>query len=154
MHERLDGDRYQVMAETILGSYPAANLGDPVIYVRALRELLMSYPAKVAMAIASPRNGIVTRCKFPPSMAEVAEMAAPMVAEMQREIDRHDEGRKQIEYRSSSDSTPEERAEAIAKWEQVKAGMLLNMKASRKVSGKPLFRQYDAIRGTRKEPAQ
>ena len=108
-----DAETCQQVAEMLVGSYPNANPGDPATYMRAMRALLGGYPATVVAAIANPRTGIVTKCKFPPTMAEIEEFAAPYLARMQASLKRDRETVLQIEQRDEPVSD-EERQQRVS----------------------------------------
>lgn len=59
----------------ILGSFPNRGTIDPDVYVRQIVILLTGYPSFVARKIAHPRDGIVSRNNFLPTLAEVKAFA-------------------------------------------------------------------------------
>ena len=120
--QRMDLEECDQAAWTILGAYPNANIPDEKAYIRSLRELFLHFPASVVAAVASPRTGIVTRCKFPPTMAEVQEFADPMIARMQTSLTRDRQAVKQIEGRDKP-ITDEERQARVARLKKVVATM-------------------------------
>ena len=61
------------MAQAILGVYRKDDVNDPQVYVRALAGLLGSYPFAVSRKVAHPYEGLPSRLKFLPSIAEVRE---------------------------------------------------------------------------------
>lgn len=98
-------------AELVLNSYPNANVADEVTYLRLLRELFLGYPAEVVEAIASPRTGIVTRCKFVPTIQEISEMAQPIIDRLHSSVKRDRLAIEQLRDRDEpSRESPEERA--------------------------------------------
>jgi len=72
-----DLEFYQSAAETIFNSYPNAGIHDVEEYLRTLRETLLHFGRTVAADIADPKTGIITRCRFPPTVAELHEFANP-----------------------------------------------------------------------------
>lgn len=62
-------------AECILSAYPHASPHDPDRYIASVIAFLSAYPLFVVKQVADPRVGIVTRCKFLPTIAELREAA-------------------------------------------------------------------------------
>lgn len=111
-----DAETCQQVAEMIIGSYPNANPADPRTYTRAVRTLLAGYPASVVAQIADPRGGIVTKCRWPPTVAELHEFAAPLLERMQSDLSRDREAVRQLEDRDPEPELSE--AERAAHAEQ------------------------------------
>lgn len=162
MHESPSANDAQRMAELILGSYPNAAPHDGATYTRVLRETLLKLPAVVARAVANPRSGIVTRCKWLPTVAEIEEFAEPMKRELQRQLDRD---RLALEPPSKDNRTPEEIAYVANGLRELSRNMARTLAEKQLALGKPgkpvRFPQCEpgeAIRGYmpphRKEPAQ
>lgn len=63
-------------ARLILSSYPqASNMANPDCYVAQVVALLSTYPPEVVERLAAPVNGIVSKTKWLPSVAEIKEEA-------------------------------------------------------------------------------
>lgn len=60
-------------AARLLSFYPAQTPNSPREYVTAVTALLADYPQEVVEKICDPRTGIATRCKFLPTIAEIAD---------------------------------------------------------------------------------
>jgi hypothetical protein len=58
-------------AQMIVGMYPKITAGDPEMFLAGLIALLSQYPPEAVSAIANPANGIATKHKFLPSLAEI-----------------------------------------------------------------------------------
>jgi hypothetical protein len=70
-------------ANLVVGSFRADMLGDPTVFLKALIQVLTSYPAFVSGALLDmrdPRN-LIRQSKFPPVIAEVCIWADGLVAE-------------------------------------------------------------------------
>ena len=133
-----DDETCQKVVEMIIGSYPNANPGDPATYFRAMRALLASYPATVVAAIASPRAGIVTKCKFPPTMAEVQEFADPMLERMQAALNRDRQTMLQIAPPPEPEITDEDREYVDARLDGLKRELAATAMKMRSVDLKPI----------------
>ena len=57
----------------LLGCYRKDDAHDPETYTMAVVAILTDYPAEVVEHATDPRTGIARKCKFLPSVAEVAE---------------------------------------------------------------------------------
>ncbi len=58
-------------AALIVGSYPQSKAANPEVYMRQLRALLTGIPLAALFALIDPKRGILGRCSFLPTMAEV-----------------------------------------------------------------------------------
>ena len=63
------------LAERIAGCYSLTLLPNPNQYMLVLSEVLTGYDQKVLRGLNDPKTGILAKCKYPPSIAEVVEMA-------------------------------------------------------------------------------
>ena len=60
------------MSATLLfGCYRAAEASAPKVYLAAVEAVLRSYPERVVQAVCDPVNGLPSRAKWLPSVAEV-----------------------------------------------------------------------------------
>jgi len=57
----------------LVASYPQTPPAEPDVYMRQLRGLLSSFPTNAIETLVDPLRGILTQCKFLPSIAEVYE---------------------------------------------------------------------------------
>lgn len=67
--------------EMLMASFPHLKPADPKGYVETMVAHLSKYPSIIVQRIIDPRSGVVTRTKFPPVIAEIAEFAEPLWAE-------------------------------------------------------------------------
>lgn len=67
----------------MLTRYPDYGKANPG-YVLGLVEVMSVYPPDIQAVIAHPTTGIVSRCKYPPTPADITEMAAPMMEQRKR----------------------------------------------------------------------
>lgn len=61
------------MARTMIGVYPRADVIDATAYTTAIAGMLAMYPPHVSRRIADPLNGLPSRLKFLPRIAEVKD---------------------------------------------------------------------------------
>ena len=124
VHDFPSRDELVSAAQRIISAYPNAKPSDPQGYVDTMVAYLSKYPRVVLDKISDPRSGIVTRCTFPPVVAEVEEFARPLVDRLCGRLYREREAVEQIEARGR-EPTEEERRDV---GEQVKH-LAANMKA-------------------------
>jgi hypothetical protein len=74
-------------AEKLLGFYPKITASDPKIFITGLVELLENYPDWIIARIASPVNGVPTKFKFCPLIAEIKETCEEWMIEEGRAQD-------------------------------------------------------------------
>jgi hypothetical protein len=88
-NQSLGIERAKVMADRLMGFFPTIAATDPEIFITGLVQLLAAYPFRVVEAVLSPLNGIPSKHKFLPSIAEVkAELDdryAPILRAAERE---------------------------------------------------------------------
>lgn len=147
--QRMSLDACDAAAWTILDAYPNANIPNEEAYVRSMRELLLHFPASVAMAVASQKTGIVTLCKFPPSLAEIQEFADPLIRDLYGALKRDQEMLKQLAPPKRPELSEKDRKEIAAGLRALAknlAGNLDMKRASRKRPRAHQCQSGDAIR--------
>lgn len=100
-------------AERIISAYPNARPADPQGYVDAMVAYLAQFPRSVLEQVCDPGNGVVTRCIFPPTIAEVEEFARPIMSRLGGRLERERRVVEQLEARREG-PTKQER-EAVGK---------------------------------------
>lgn len=60
-------------AKLLLGCYRAGDASDPEVYVSAVMAVLGSYSQAVIAAVVDPRNGLPSKLKWLPSVAEIKD---------------------------------------------------------------------------------
>ena len=114
IRQRTSLDACDAAAWTILDAYPNANIPNEKAYVRSMRELLLYFPASVALAVASQKTGIVTLCKFPPTLAEIQEFANPLIIRLNAALKRDREAVKQLAPPDEPEVSEEAQAQIAA----------------------------------------
>ena len=61
--------------ERIIAPYNLNHMRNPEIYREHLLAVLKQYPPHILEKLADPTGGILTVCKFPPTIAEIVEVA-------------------------------------------------------------------------------
>lgn len=109
IRQRMSLGACDAAAWTILNAYPNANIPNEESYVRSMKELLLYFPESVAIAVASQKTGIVTLCRFPPSLAEIQEFAEPLIKRLHADLKRDRQTVKQLEPPDKPKASEEER---------------------------------------------
>jgi hypothetical protein len=100
----------------LLGAYRKGECEDPEIFVRSVASIFAAYPREVVMRVTDPLDGIQTKIKWLPSVAEVKEACEKL---MQPVYDRirderiRDQNARLLPQR---EATPEERQRATDRW--------------------------------------
>lgn len=55
----------------LVGCYPNGKPSDPEVYASAVAAVLAQYPPEIVQRVTDPRVGLVRRCRFLPSIAEI-----------------------------------------------------------------------------------
>lgn len=63
------------LASRIASAYTLTLLPNPTQYMKLVEEVLVTYDQKVIQKLADSRAGILAKCKYPPSISEIVEMA-------------------------------------------------------------------------------
>lgn len=70
----------------IFSGYRKDQFSDPEGYSDSLEMVLGQYPDDVILAITDPRTGVQSRCKWPPTIAEIIEAANGQMQDRARRI--------------------------------------------------------------------
>lgn len=140
--------------ETIMSAYPSSTLPDPEGYIRTMREAFLAMPRSQVSKAADPKNGIVTKCKWLPSIAEIVDFAKPEPGKFpqlrfpeEEEKDISDEDRKYVQdglkklsadLKSKHEESPEEIARKKRMRERFKRSQCKSHQAIRHHYGMPL----------------
>jgi hypothetical protein len=76
------------MAQFLMGAFRAVEFQDAKVFSGILCELFRAYPFKHGKAVLSPVDGLPSRLKFAPSIAEVREALHAMSDHRQKLVDR------------------------------------------------------------------
>lgn len=73
-YRRASREQATILADRLMGYYPAIQASDPRVFLTGMIELLSSYPQLVAERAVNAVNGFPSRFKFFPSIAEAKEV--------------------------------------------------------------------------------
>ena len=77
------------MAKKLLGCFRTGDANDPQIYTAAVIAVLSDYPIAVVAKIVDPRNGLPSKCKWLPAIAEIKEACEAAMNPLWREQERN-----------------------------------------------------------------
>jgi len=106
---------------TVMAAYRSPDFHAPAEFARMAVEALEDFPAVTLLRLASPKTGIVRRCKWPPSIAELVDWCEQDLAPVRSAVEmacRQIERCRQAEREAQrAIEVAAERARAQAEWE-------------------------------------
>src|SRR5882672_12545769 len=76
------------IAEVLLGCFRTGEAGDPRVYTAAVVELLSAYPTGVMIQVADPVNGLPSKLKWLPTIAEIKAQCEVHMEPLRRQAER------------------------------------------------------------------
>jgi hypothetical protein len=91
------------LVRMLFACYRMTETSDPETYTAAAIMVLSDYPIQIVRAVCDPRNGLPSRCKWLPSIAEIKEACEEKQGPIVRERVRRAQLEKQFAERDNTD---------------------------------------------------